>query len=117
MKVSALVCASVVALGAWSLSEAAFAAMPSPAASTEAPKFYRLTPGDQAAEKACADKGGFVSTDQDGNRMCNICPAPGAATKTTKLDANDPAAAQKCKDACGVVSTDNTGAKVCTRPG
>src|SRR6185295_17646722 len=107
-------------IAAWSLTDAARAAMPSPsAASSAAPSSYRLSPGDAAAEKACVDKGGSVATYQDGYKMCTMgrsCPAPGGATRTTKLDANDPGAAQKCKDACGVVSTDASGAKVCTRP-
>lgn len=120
MRVSALLCASVAAFAAWSASEGAHAAMPSPsAASQSAPSSYRLSPGDAAAEKACVDKGGAVSTNQDGYRICTTgraCPAPGGPTRTAKLDASDPAAAQKCKDACGAVSTDASGAKVCTRP-
>jgi hypothetical protein len=95
-----------------------FAAVPAGSPAQKGPNFYRLTAGDTAAEKACTDKGGTVSTDQDGYKMCTLprsC-AMGGASRTFKLDAGDPSAAKKCQDACGVVSTDNTGAKVCTKP-
>ena len=118
MKVSALLCASAAAF-AVSLSLAVtYAAVPAPGGAAKGPSFYRLTAGDAAAEKACADKGGAVSTDPDGYKICTLprsCAA-GGASRTVKLDGNDPAAAKKCEDACGTVSTDNTGAKVCTRP-
>lgn len=119
MRVSVVLCASVAAVALWSLAGAVHAGDPAPAASKAMPNFYRLTQNDPAAEKACTDKGGAVSTDADGNKICTLkraCRA-GGATQTTKLDAGDPAAAQKCMDACGVVSTDASGAKVCTKPG
>lgn len=118
MKISALLCTSVAVFGLSSFSDGARAAAPSPS-SQKLPDFYRLTPDDPAAEKACTVKGGAVSTDQDGNKICTLprgCTAPGGAMRTTKLDGNDPAAAQKCKDGCGVVSTDKDGAQVCTKP-
>src|SRR5262245_38997496 len=93
MRATALLCASALALAAGPFAIAAFAA-PAPSAASEAPKYYRLTQGDPAAEKACVDKGGTVKTDRDGNKMCNMgnaCPV-GAATRTVKLDANDSSA-------------------------
>lgn len=118
MKVSALLCASAALAVSLSFgaSHAAVPASSSPA--QKGPTYYRLSAGDTAAEKACADKGGTVSTDQDGYKMCSLprsCPV-GGATRSVKLDANDPAAAKKCQDACGTVSTDSAGAKVCTKP-
>lgn len=118
MKFSALLIASVAVFALGSVGDGALAAMPS-AASQKAPSFYRLSPNDPAAEKACKDKGGAVTTDQDGYKICTMaraCAAPGGATSTTKLNAGDPAAAKKCQDACGVVSTDKDGAQVCTKP-
>ncbi|MCE9521094.1 MAG: hypothetical protein K8S25_01520 [Alphaproteobacteria bacterium] len=117
MRVSALLCASVAVFTVSSFGGGAFGAVPG-ASADRGPSFFRLTANDPAAEQACKDKGGAVSTDQDGYKMCTIaraCAAPGGATRTTKLDANDPAAAKKCKDACGVVSTDKDGAQVCTK--
>lgn len=118
MKVSALLCASAALAVSLSFG-LSHAAVPAPgSASQKGPSYYRLGAGDTAAEKACVDKGGTVSTDQDGYKMCTLprsCPA-GGATRSVRLDANDPAAAKKCQDACGTVSTDNTGAKVCTKP-
>lgn len=119
MKVSVLLCACVAVVALWPLAEGARAGAPGAPAQKQMPNFYRLTQDDPAAEKACTDKGGVVSTDQDGNKVCTLrraCPAPGGPTQTTKLDAGDPAAAQKCTDACGAVSTDATGSKVCTKP-
>lgn len=118
MKVSALLCASVAVFTVLSLGVGASAAAPS-GSSQKAPAFFRLTQGDPAAEKACSDKGGTVSTDQDGYKICSLprdCATPGGATRTAKLDTNDQAAAKKCRDACGVVSTDSDGAQVCTKP-
>ena len=113
--VSVVLCASVAVL-AFSLAPAG--AVPGEP-NAKMPSFFRLSPNDPAAEKACSDKGGTVSTDQDGYKICTMprsCPAPGGATRTDKLNTADPAAATKCKDACGVVSTDQSGAAVCTRP-
>jgi hypothetical protein len=113
MKVLALMCVSVAALALSSAS----ADVPS-APSKKGPSFYRLAANDAAAEKACKDKGGAVSTDQDGYKICTLprsCPAPGGPTVTVRLDAGDAAAAKKCQDACGVVSMDR-GAQVCTKP-
>lgn len=102
-----------------SLLASAASAAPSPSASSEeAPGFYRLAP-DATAEKACTDKGGEVSTDADGNKVCSLpksCSAQSGPTRTTPLDDNDRDAEQKCRDACGVVTTDENGAKACTRP-
>jgi hypothetical protein len=117
MKVSALLCVSVAVLAVSSLSGVANAAAPA-RSSQKAPAFYTLTPDDPAAEKACKDKGGAVSTDQDGYKICKLaqaCPV-GGATTATKLDANDAAAAKKCQDACGTVSTGADGAQICTKP-
>ena len=115
MKRSVILCASVAVF--------AFSLMPAGAvpgeASAKMPSFFRLSPNDPAAEKACSDKGGTVSTDQDGYKICTVprsCAAPGDATRTEKLNTGDPAAAKKCKDACGVVSTNQSGAAVCTKP-
>lgn len=117
MKVSALVYVSVAVFAVSSFGDAARAAVPS-APSQKAPSSWRLS-ADPAAEKACADKGGVVSTDADGIKTCTlrVCAAAAGATTTTKLDANDPNAAKKCQDACGVVSKDNAGEMVCTKPG
>ena len=118
MKVSALVLASFAACILWPAFDDARADVTS-GASPKPPSFYRLTPNDPAAEQACKDKGGTVSTDPDGYKICTLqraCAAPGGATRTTKLDAGDAAAAKKCQDACGVVSTDKDGARVCTKP-
>ena len=118
MKVSALLCASVAVFAVGSLGGSAWGAVSSES-SAKGPSFFRLTANDPAAEKACKDKGGAVSTDQDGYKICTLshaCPAPGGATRTTKLNAGDPGDAKKCKDACGVVSTDKDGAQVCTKP-
>ncbi len=117
MKVSALLCASAALAVSLSFG-ASYAAVPAGSQSQKGLNFYRLSAGDTAAEKACADKGGAVSTDQDGYKICTLprsCPA-GGATRSVKLDANDPAAAKRCQDACGTVSTDSAGAKVCTKP-
>lgn len=116
MKVSALLCVSVAIFAVSSLGDGARAAVPG-APSQKAPSSYRLD-ADPAAEKACADKGGVVTTDQDGIKTCTLraCAAAGGAATTTKLDANDPNAAKKCEDACGVVSKDDAGALVCKRP-
>ena len=115
MKHSVVLCATVAVF--------AFSFMPAGAvpgeASQKMPSFFRLSPNDPAAEKACSDKGGVVSTDPDGYKICTmprVCAAPGGATNTEKLNAGDPAAAKKCKDACGVVSSDQSGAAVCTKP-
>lgn len=119
MKLSALLYASVAVLALASFHDRARGAEPG-SSSQKLPNFYRLTPDDPAAEKACTDKGGAVSTDEDGTKICTLaraCAKPGGAATTAKLDGNDPAAAQKCKDACGVVSTDKDGAMVCTKPG
>jgi hypothetical protein len=116
MKRSAILCASV-AVFAFSLMPAG--AVPPGEASAKMSNFFRLSPNDPAAEKACSDKGGTVSTDQDGYKICTmprVCAAPGGATRTDKLNTGDPAAAKKCKDACGTVSTDQSGAQVCTKP-
>lgn len=113
MKVLALMCASVAALALSSAS----ADVPG-APSKKGPNFYRLAANDAAAEKACKDQGGTVSTNQDGYKICTLprsCPAPGGPTVSVKLDANDASATKKCQDACGVVSTDK-GAQVCTKP-
>jgi hypothetical protein len=117
MKVSALLCVSVAVFAVSSLGHDARAAVPS-AASQKAPSSYRLG-SDPAAEKACEDKGGVVTTDQDGIKTCTlrVCAAAAGASTTTKLDANDPNAAKKCQDACGVVSKDDAGALVCKKPG
>jgi hypothetical protein len=118
MNVSTLFHVSAAALAVGLFCASAHAAVPA-APSKLAPSFYRLTAGDTAAEQACTAKGGVVSTDQDGYRICTLaraCPAPGSAARTTKLDTNDAAAERKCKDACGVVSMDASGAKVCTKP-
>jgi hypothetical protein len=118
MKVSALLCASAAAFVVSMSLTAVNAAVPAASPNSKGVSFYRLSAGDAAAEKACTDKGGAVTTDQDGYKMCSLprsCAA-GGATRTVKLDLNDPAAAKKCQDACGTVSTDNAGAKVCTRP-
>jgi hypothetical protein len=115
MKVSALLCASIAV---FAMSSVAHAAMPSEASGKSAPSFFRLSANDPAAEKACRDKGGAVSTDEDGYKVCTMprsCSA-GGPTRTVKLDVSDPAAAKKCQAACGTVSTDNTGAQVCTKP-
>jgi hypothetical protein len=117
MKVLALICALVAALVLFSLHDGARAEVTG-VQSQKGPGFYRLTANDSAAEKACKDKSGTVSTDQDGYKICTLpraCPGAGGPTRTTKLDADDPAAAKKCQDTCGIVSTDN-GAKVCTKP-
>lgn len=113
MRVLALISVSVAALALSS----AYADVPS-APNQKGPNFYRLAANDAAAEKACRDKGGSVTTDQDGYRICTLprsCPAPGGPTVTVRLDASDAAAAKKCQDACGVVLMDK-GAQVCTKP-
>ena len=118
MRVSALLFASVAVFALSSFADGACAAVPG-ASSQKLPDFYRLTPNDPAAEKACTDKGGAVATDEDGNKICKLaraCAKPGGASQTAKLDNDDPAAAKTCKDACGVVSTDKDGALVCTKP-
>ena len=118
MNVSTLFHVSAAALAVGLFCNTGHAAMPA-APSKQAPSFYRLTAGDTAAEQACTAKGGVVSTDQDGYKICTLaraCPAPGGASSATKLNTNDAAAEQKCKDACGVVSIDKDGAKVCTKP-
>jgi len=117
MKVSAWLWAAVAAVTLCAVGGVLHAAEPG-AAAQKGPNFYRLGT-DAAAEKACTDKGGAVSTDQDGNRICTLaraCPAPGGAISTAKLDTTDATAAKKCQDACGVVSTDKNGAAVCTKP-
>jgi hypothetical protein len=116
MKRSAILCASV-AVFAFSLVPAQ--AVPPGEASAKMPSFFRLSPNDPAAEKACSDKGGTVSTDQDGYKICTMprtCAASDGETRSDKLNAGDPAAVKKCKDACGVVSTDQSGATVCRKP-
>jgi hypothetical protein len=117
MRIAGLVVASLAVFAAASMWSGALA-VPSQS-EQKAPTAFRLPSNDPTAEKACSDKGGAVSTDQDGMRMCNMkraCPAPGGATRTTKLDPNDPGAAKKCQDSCGTVSTAADGSKVCTKP-
>ena len=115
MRIRSLVCMSVALLAASSW--AARADAPASRAAQKAPAFYMLSPNDPAAEKACKDKGGTVSTDPDGYKICKprVCAA-GGPTTATKLDASDAAAAKKCQDACGTVSTGADGAQVCTKP-
>jgi hypothetical protein len=116
MKASLFLCASVAVLATTLVWTGARAAPGE--SSQKGLSFFRLA-DDPAAAKACTDKGGAVSTDQDGYKICTMprsCPAPGGATRSTKIDANDAAAAKRCQDTCGVVSTDASGAKVCTKP-
>lgn len=71
MKLSALLCASLLALGTLALTaDGAFAA--TTIKSSKSNTSDKLDPNDPNAAKACTDKGGVVSTDKDGNRFCTL---------------------------------------------
>ncbi len=117
MKLSAMLCTSVLALAA--LAPAADGAIN---LNSSRSNIYRLAPNDANADKACTDKGGIVSTAKDGNKTCTIPVACATTIKGSKsnasfkIDTNDAAAVKECFDACGTISTDKDGNKVCTKP-
>jgi hypothetical protein len=116
MKRSAMMLASVVALAALaSAADSAFAKSPANSAT------YKLDASDPNAAKACTDKGGVVTTDKLGAKVCTLplaaCTVSAGTSNPYTLDPSDPNAAKACADACGTVSTDASGQKICTTPG
>ncbi len=78
MKLSPTLCVSVMALAAFALTaNGAFASI---SLNSSRSNVYRIAQGDPNGEKACTDKGGKVSTDKDGNKICTLpAPAPASA--------------------------------------
>jgi hypothetical protein len=82
MKLSSILCASLVALAALSLAaEGTYAASSIKSSksntsdktatiNTSKSNTYKLDPSDPNAEKSCTDGGGAVSTDKGGNKIC-----------------------------------------------
>lgn len=68
MKLSPIVCASVVALAALALTaDGAFATS---SLNSSKSNIYRLDPTVPNAEKACTGGGGVIATDKDGQKVC-----------------------------------------------
>ena len=114
MKLTSLVCTSVLALGALALvADGALAATTISSSKSNADN--RIDPGDANGAKACTDKGGKVYTAANGDKFC-VMPGTNATTiNTTKSNTfgTTSITETECTAKGGKVLTDSAGGKIC----
>ena len=115
MRVSATLCVSALAMAMLA------ATIGAPVAAVVARSTTVAIDGSATAAKACADKGGIVSTASSGQKSCTTSATACMSNdidfgQSTSIDINDTAAVRACFDACGTISTDQAGQSVCNKP-